>query len=94
MVHHPDACCNWHAPRRDADNQRDEAAWAAVLARARTQWSDSELDDLIERTVTDIRHTVGSKRAAFAWTGAQDSLVLAYVAGLAGVHRAVLAITD
>lgn len=74
--------------------QWDEASWSAVLARARTHWSDPELDNLIERTVTDIRRTVGSKRAAFIWSGSTDCLVLAYVAGLAGITRCVLTITD
>jgi hypothetical protein len=86
--------CNPLTERVRTGDQRDELAWAAALARARTQWPDSKLDNLIERTVTDIRRTVGTKRAAFAWTGAQDSLILAYVAGLAGVHQCVLAITD
>lgn len=77
-----------------ARGQRDEAAWSAVLARARTQWPGPELDHLVERTVTDIQRTVGAKGAAFAWSGSTDCLVLGYVAGLAGIDRCVLTITD
>ncbi len=105
MLHSPEACCLEHAPLSGTGtprqlvshhplSERDESAWDAVMARSRTQWPDPELDALIERTVTDIKRTVGTKRAAFAWTGATDSLVLAHVAGLAGIHRCVLAITE
>lgn len=72
----------------------DEIVWAGVMTRARMTWPDSLLDDLVERTVTDIKRTIGSRRAAFVWSGAKDSLVLAHLAGLAGIHECVLTITD
>lgn len=81
----PNVCCG----------QRDPLLAGAVAMRAaRQEWPDSRLDVLIERTVTDIKRTVGSRRAGFAWTGAVDSLVLAHLAELAGIGRCVLAITD
>lgn len=80
-----------YTPRRE--HVQDELAWAAVMRHAATQW-DHKLDRLIERTVADIKRTVGSKRAAFVWTGGKESLVLEYLAGLAGIRRCVLAITD
>lgn len=74
--------------------RRDEVAWGAVMAAARTAWPDRRLDGLVKRTVADIKYTVASRPAAFVWSGAKDSLVLAHLAGLAGVHRCVLTITD
>lgn len=74
--------------------QRDEVAWEAALATARTAWPDERLDELVARTVAEITRTVAGRKAAFAWTGAKDSLVLGHLAGMAGVKRCVLAITS
>lgn len=95
-----DVCCAEHAPPSDAGPQHQSVyihytpRWSAVMRKARTDWPDPRLDHLIDRTVADIKRTVGSKRAAVAWTGGKDSLVLAHLAGLAGIHRCVLTITN
>jgi 3'-phosphoadenosine 5'-phosphosulfate sulfotransferase (PAPS reductase)/FAD synthetase len=102
-MHYLDTCRVQHTPPRLPDGSpviihdqtiQDGAAWSTMIARARSEWPDPQLDALIERTVADIKRTVGSKRAAFAWSGTKDSLVLAHIARLAGIHRCVLAITD
>lgn len=81
-------------PHRGEAVQEEQLGWGAVIASARTAWPDRRLDELLERTVADIRSTVGGRRAAFAWTGAIECLVLAYVAERAGIERCVLATTE
>lgn len=72
---------------------RDQAAWHAAIARSRDEWPDQRLDALITNTVADIRDTTRGRRAAYAWSGGKDSLALAHVAELAGIHDCVLAIS-
>lgn len=68
--------------------------WSAVKAAAAAQWPDNELDVLIDRTVAEITKTVAKRSAAFTWTGDLASMTLAHLAGLAGIHRCALIITD
>lgn len=72
----------------------DQAAWKTAMANAAQTWPDDRLDELVETTAAAIRFTVGRQRAAIAWSGGKDSLVLAHVAQLAGITQSVLAITE
>lgn len=80
--------------RPDRHHSEVVHGWGAVMAGARSEWPDRCLDEFLERTVTDITDTVGGRRAAFAWTGAIECVVLAYIAELAGIERCVLAMTE
>lgn len=77
-----------------ADTRTERSACQTMMTAARIAWSDDRLDALVESTVADIRHIVGSKRASFVWSGATDSLVLALLAGFAGIEQCVLTITN
>lgn len=72
----------------------DPAAWTAARARARDLWPDPELDNLISRTVDDIRTTTTGLRCAYAWSGGKDSIALGWLCEQAGIHESVLAISD
>ena len=53
-----------------------------------------ELDKKVGQTVKDIKVTTEGKRAAFAWSGGKDSLVLEQICYLAGITECVLVICD
>lgn len=56
--------------------------------------SRQQMDDLVAKTVDEIRETVGQRRAAYGWSGGKDSQVLRYVVERAGVSESVIALTD
>jgi 3'-phosphoadenosine 5'-phosphosulfate sulfotransferase (PAPS reductase)/FAD synthetase len=68
--------------------------WAGAIKTIETLVSKEKLDALTERTVWDIKKTVGSKRVAFSWSGGKDSIVLERLCYLAGIKRSVLVITN
>lgn len=73
---------------------RDQAAWRAAIASARDVWPDDRLDNLIDRTVDEVRTVTRGRRAALAWSGGKDSLAVEHITRLAGIDRAVLAICE
>lgn len=56
--------------------------------------SRAELDQLVEKTVNEIMEKTAGKKAAFAWSGGKDSLVLEKVCYMADVNACVLVICD
>jgi 3'-phosphoadenosine 5'-phosphosulfate sulfotransferase (PAPS reductase)/FAD synthetase len=72
----------------------DQATWQAAIRTARAEWPDDRLDNLIDRTVTQIRTITRDARVAYGWSGGKDSLALEYVCDLAGITDCVLAISD
>lgn len=75
-------------------NLADPAAWLAARARAGEAWPAPALDDLVDRTVAEIRATTRGKRAAYAWSGGKDSIALGWLCEAAGITDCVLAISD
>jgi 3'-phosphoadenosine 5'-phosphosulfate sulfotransferase (PAPS reductase)/FAD synthetase len=73
---------------------REQDDWGKLRARARAEWPDDKLDNLIDRTVEQIKDSVGGRRAAYAWSGGKDSIALGHVAELAGIHDCVLGISN
>ena len=69
-------------------------AFAEAMARIEQVVSRKELDDLLARTVREVRSFVAGKRAAFGWSGGKDSIALEHVCMLAGVKECVLVISD
>lgn len=53
-----------------------------------------ELDTLVESTVAEIREKTSGKKAAFAWSGGKDSLVLEKICYMAGINACVLVICN
>lgn len=75
----------------------DSGPWLDAIRRARTEWDDARLDNLIDKTVDEIRRTIRrtpGKRAGYAWSGGKDSLVLQVVAEAAGVEECALGISE
>lgn len=72
----------------------DPTPWREARARARTEWPDPRLDQLVDNTVTHIRDTCNGRRAAVAWSGGKDSLALEILAREAGITECVLAISE
>lgn len=82
------------APLARKQGIRDQATWQRAFDSSREVWPDQLLDQLIDRTVDEIRKTIAGKHVAYAWSGGKDSLALRYVAELAGVHDCVLSISE
>jgi 3'-phosphoadenosine 5'-phosphosulfate sulfotransferase (PAPS reductase)/FAD synthetase len=80
------------APRKQA--LADAAAWQATRDRAREEWPDARLDELLEQTVTAVRAATRGKRAAYGWSGGKDSIALGHVAELAGVEDSCMAMSN
>jgi 3'-phosphoadenosine 5'-phosphosulfate sulfotransferase (PAPS reductase)/FAD synthetase len=65
-----------------------------ALRNATAQVSLSHINALIDRTVEEVRDTVGQQRVAYCWSGGKDSQVLRLVAERAGIVESVIALTD
>ena len=79
----------------DAKKQSlEHADFAAIREQARRTISRPAITAKIERAVGEVRQFCQGKNAAYAWSGGKDSVVLGFVADLAGVPDCVLGITD
>lgn len=54
----------------------------------------TELDQLVEKTIADIKMKTTGKKAAYAWSGGKDSLVLGEICQKAGIIPCVLVICN
>ena len=52
-------------------------AWIAAMADIENAVSRDEIAELVGQTVEDIRAKTDGKKAAYAWSGGKDSIVLA-----------------
>ncbi|MDD2979547.1 MAG: phosphoadenosine phosphosulfate reductase family protein [Hespellia sp.] len=68
--------------------------WFEVMQKIESIVPKKELDKKVGQTVKDIKVTTEGKRAAFAWSGGKDSLVLEQICYLAGITECVLVICD
>lgn len=68
--------------------------WIEVLGKIEQLISRTELDQLVNDTVKEIREKTVGKNAAFAWSGGKDSLVLEKVCYMADVNACMLVICD
>lgn len=69
-------------------------AWFEVLRKIEEIVPKQLLDDKVGQTVKDIKAKTSGKRAAFAWSGGKDSLVLEHICYMAGIKECVLVICD
>lgn len=56
--------------------------------------SKTELDNLIDKSVSDIRKQTRGKRAGFGWSGGKDSIALQVVCEAAGIDLCVLGMSS
>lgn len=68
--------------------------WEAAVAGIAETVSRQHIDDLIQKTVSDIRDKTEGKKAAYAWSGGKDSLVLGRLCEMAGIKDCVLVVSD
>lgn len=72
----------------------ENKAWLIAMDKIEELVLKSELDKLIVETVNEIKLQVAGKKAAYAWSGGKDSLVLSKICQMAGVMDCVLAVCD
>lgn len=80
------------ACRRKQSLSHDD--FARLQSGCRALISDEHLERLTSRTLEEIAKVCRNRRAAFAWSGGKDSLVLEHLCERAGVKDGVLVITD
>lgn len=69
-------------------------AWITAVENIEQLVSKDESDALFRSTVEQIMESVGTKRAAFAWSGGKDSIVLAAACEAAGIDACMAAVCD
>ena len=69
-------------------------AWLNVMKHIEELVPKSELDEKVGQTVKAIMDTARGKKAAVAWSGGKDSLVLADVCRQAGIEDSVLVVSN
>lgn len=68
--------------------------WIEVFAKIEQMVSREDLDRLVNKTVKEIKKRTRGKKAAFAWSGGKDSLVLEKVSQMAGIQYCVFVICN
>lgn len=68
--------------------------WISAMERIEEYVSRLELEELVEKTVSEIKETVGDKKAAYAWSAGKDSIVLGELCRMAGVKDCMLAVCN
>ena len=68
--------------------------WIEALADIEQKVSKKELDQLVSRTIKEIKKKAKGKKAAYAWSGGKDSLVLGEICREAGITPCVLVICN
>ena len=70
------------------------SAWINTFGKIEQLVTKKELDQLVEKTVREIKKKTKGKKAAYAWSGGKDSLVLGEICQLAGITPCVLVICN
>lgn len=68
--------------------------WISALNRIEELVPMNELEELVKSTVDLIKSTVGDKKAAYAWSGGKDSLVLGKICEHAGITDCMMGVCD
>ena len=70
------------------------ADWLNVAAQIEELISWQELKAAVDLVVADIKNKTAGKKAAYAWSGGKDSLVLGHICEQAGIVDSMLAVCD
>lgn len=70
------------------------ADWLQAVANIENSVSRDELETLAFETVEDIKDHTAGKRAAYAWSGGKDSIVLGKLCETAGVSDSMIGVCD
>ena len=68
--------------------------WINAIGQIEELVSKDELDGHIEATVKEIQQVTDGKKAAYAWSGGKDSLVLGEICRLAGVTDCMMGVCN
>lgn len=66
--------------------------WVQTVEKIQRLVSREEMEAKVFEAVKDIKNTVGDKKAAFAWSGGKDSLVLGEICRMAGIKDCMMAV--
>lgn len=72
----------------------ENSDWIDTFEKIEQLVSKEELDQLVEKTIEDIRNRTAGKKAAYAWSGGKDSLVLGEICRRSGITPCVLVICN
>lgn len=68
--------------------------WLVAVAQIEQIISQKELDNAVDLVIAEIISKTKGKRAAYAWSGGKDSLVLGHICEQAGIADSMLAVCD
>ncbi len=68
--------------------------WIKMLQKIGQVISREELDRIVFSTIKDIKKKTMDKKAAYAWSGGKDSVVLGKICHIAGITDCVLVICN
>lgn len=68
--------------------------WIDTFGKIEQLVTKKELDQLIEKTVKEIKKKTKGKKTAYAWSGGKDSLVLGEICQRAGITPCVIVICN
>ena len=68
--------------------------WIDAFDKIEQLVTKKELDQLVDKTIQDIKAKTKGKKAAYAWSGGKDSLVLGEICQRAGISSCVLVISN
>ena len=68
--------------------------WIKTFDKIEQLITKKELDQLVDKTIQDIKAKTKGKKAAYAWSGGKDSLVLGEICRRAGISSCVLVISN
>ena len=69
-------------------------AWLSAMDNIEDAVSRQELDDLSGKTIEAIQNTTADKKAAYAWSGGKDSIVLGKLCEAAGITDSMIGVCD
>ncbi len=69
-------------------------SWIEAVATIQDAVPQEELDALVKSTVEEIRRATADQRAAYAWSGGKDSIVLGKLCEMAGVTDSMIGLCN
>lgn len=68
--------------------------WLEAIKNIESVVKKKDLDKRIRETIKEIKQETSGKRAAYAWSGGKDSIVLGAICEMAGIKDCVLVVCD
>ena len=68
--------------------------WIDAAAKAKQAINKKDLDRLVDKTMREMKKKTKGMRAAYAWSGGKDSLVLGEICRMAGITHCVLVVCN